>query len=74
MYSKRIVYYLRRRKKIRKDKEVRPREKEKFKKKKKKIGLLNGPYNFQPIYKKLFIKVVIRQLKTNMDEFSKRIL
>ena len=73
MHSKRIVYYLRRRKKIRKDKEVRPREKEKFKKKKK-IGLLNGPYNFQPIYKKLFIKVVIRQLKTNMDEFSKRIL
>ena len=35
MYGKRIVYYLRRRKKIRKDKEVRPREKEKFKKKKK---------------------------------------
>ena len=52
---------------------MRPREKEKFKKKKK-IGLLNGPYNFQPIYKRLFIKVVIRQLKTNMDEFSKRIL
>ena len=72
MYGKRIVYYLRRRKKIRKDKEVRPREKEEFKKKK--IGLLNGPYNFQPIYKRRFIKVVIRQLKTNMDEFSKRIL
>ena len=72
MHSKRIVYYLRRRKKIRNDKEVRPREKEKFKKKK--TGLLNGPYNFQPIYKRRFIKVVIRQLKTNMDEFTKRIL
>ena len=49
---------------------MRPREKEEFKIKK--IGLLNGPYNFQPIYKRRFIKVVIRQLKTNMDEFSKR--